>query len=301
MSERGARRACAPRARATGLARGGVLADVLRIARRRDHGVDSLVGERPLEQRLRPGRDSELAERRQRVGRTAGRAAGTCRRAASSRSLRRRARPREEAAPARTRARAGCREPEGRRTGDPKRPRELAERRRLVVRDAEAVDPSGLALLLEPGQVLLPRDEVVHLLDLDPSEPAKLVRELRAALLDRVGPDLRRDGRLLAPASAGRARATPRLRRTSATSRRAGSPSSRAVPTTSRASSPSPSNVFQVPSPTTGPRRRSSIRLRAARRACPAANAEAKNHGILVRPPAHVLERQPCACLAASR
>ena len=43
--------------------------------------------------------------------------------------------------------------------------------------------------------MLAPRDEVVHLLDLDPTaEPAELRRELLAAFLDGARPDLRRDG-----------------------------------------------------------------------------------------------------------
>ena len=43
----------------------GVLGRVLWVLRRRDHGVDPLVRERPLEQGLRPGRDAEIAKRRE--------------------------------------------------------------------------------------------------------------------------------------------------------------------------------------------------------------------------------------------
>ena len=76
---------------------------------------------------------------------------------------------------------------------------ELAERVGAPVRDADAVEaPFGL-LLLEPREVLLPRDEVVHLLDLDPPEEPTLLLVLRAALVHARRPDLRRDRRSLAP------------------------------------------------------------------------------------------------------
>ena len=78
------------------------------------------------------------------------------------------------------------------------RPLELAERRGRVVRDADPSDPARLALRLEPRQVLLPRDEVVDLLDLDPAEPAELVGVLAACLLRRRAPDLRQHDRLVA-------------------------------------------------------------------------------------------------------
>ena len=57
-----------------------------------------------------------------------------------------------------------------------------------------------VALGLEPRQVLLPRDEVVHLLDLDVPEPGELVGELAMRLLGRRRPDLRQHGRLIAAA-----------------------------------------------------------------------------------------------------
>src|SRR6266550_9614519 len=63
------------------------------------------------------------------------------------------------------------------------------------MRDADPFDAPGLAFLLEPREVLLPADEVVHLLDLDPAEPAHLVFVLLATLLDRLRPDLRREHR----------------------------------------------------------------------------------------------------------
>src|SRR5439155_6065686 len=68
----------------------------------------------------------------------------------------------------------------------------------VPVGDAEARDPPRLALLLEPRQMLPPRDEVVHLLDLDTAEPTELRAELLPALVDRRRPDFRRYGDALA-------------------------------------------------------------------------------------------------------
>src|SRR4051812_6380931 len=82
----------------------------------------------------------------------------------------------------------------------PKRRRELLERARRVVRHAESPDPAVVPLALEPREMLPPRNEVVHLLDLDASEPLDLAPELLAALLHRARPDLRRDIRCIAPA-----------------------------------------------------------------------------------------------------
>ena len=73
------------------------------------------------------------------------------------------------------------------------------------MRDAEPADASFVALALEPRGVLAPRDEVVHLLDVDAAVPLDLPPELLAALLDRRRPDLRRDRRLAAPALERRA------------------------------------------------------------------------------------------------
>src|SRR6185437_4790404 len=78
----------------------------------------------------------------------------------------------------------------------PQRRRQLAERARVVVRYPELVDASFLALALEPLELLAPRGKVVHLLDLHAAEPLHLARVLTAALVDRRGPDLRRDRRL---------------------------------------------------------------------------------------------------------
>jgi hypothetical protein len=76
---------------------------------------------------------------------------------------------------------------------------ELVEGARLVVRDADPADAALAALALEPFEVLAPEDEVVHLLDVDAAVPVELPPELLASLLDRVGPDLRRDGGAFAP------------------------------------------------------------------------------------------------------
>ena len=58
----------------------------------------------------------------------------------------------------------------------------------------------GVALAFEPGELLSPGDEVVHLLELDPPPvEAKLVGELPAPALGRASPDLRRDESLVAP------------------------------------------------------------------------------------------------------
>ena len=78
--------------------------------------------------------------------------------------------------------------------------RELVEGAGRVVRRAEEADAAGVPLPLEPVEVLAPGDEVVHLLEVDPArEEAELVVQLGAALLDRAGPDLRRDERLVSP------------------------------------------------------------------------------------------------------
>ena len=167
-----------------------------------------------------------------------------------------------------------------------------------------AVDPAGVALLLEPGQVLAPGDEVVHLLDLDPAEEAPLGRVLRAALVDRVGPDLRRHDAALAPsprsASPSDASAAPYI----------GDESNTVVPAR-RAPPRRP--------PSRAPRRRSERAVRAeaddraeapllpsrpsSARASPARRRtrHAKNHGSSSGPAAHVREREARARVAPAR
>src|SRR5690348_5604677 len=66
------------------------------------------------------------------------------------------------------------------------------------MRDAEPVDVAFVALALEPRKVLLPRLQVVDLLDLDAAEPLDLPRVLLASLGHTPGPDLRRDLNLVA-------------------------------------------------------------------------------------------------------
>jgi hypothetical protein len=67
------------------------------------------------------------------------------------------------------------------------------------VRDADSPDPRILSLALEPGQMLLPRDEVVDLLELEAPEPLELAPELATPLLHPARPDLRRHDRRVAP------------------------------------------------------------------------------------------------------
>src|SRR5207237_5513506 len=62
------------------------------------------------------------------------------------------------------------------------RQRKLGERRRRIMGDPEQLDPARGPFLLEPRQLLLPRREVVNLLDLDLPEEAALRRVLPAAL-----------------------------------------------------------------------------------------------------------------------
>jgi hypothetical protein len=50
--------------------------------------------------------------------------------------------------------------------------------------DADLADPARLTLGLEPWQVLLPRDEVVYLLDVHAAEPLELPEELCPPILD---------------------------------------------------------------------------------------------------------------------
>src|SRR5581483_4479671 len=75
----------------------------------------------------------------------------------------------------------------------PHRLGELAEGSCVPVSDADAADPTGGPLILEPRQVLAPGDEIVDLLDLDAAEPAELSAELLTALGCGRRPDLRGD------------------------------------------------------------------------------------------------------------
>src|SRR4249919_1530715 len=179
--------------------RGGVLTHTFGPLRRGDHPVDALVRKRPLQQRLCPRLHAERSQRLER---------GRVRRARDQPPRAERhhhehrdpelGREREQLAfaLALTRVVRKLNRVEALRA---ECARELGERARRVVRHSDAIDPSLIALGLEPGQVLLPRDEVVHLLEVDASaEPLELV----GVLSPRVGgvrrPDLRRDDRLVA-------------------------------------------------------------------------------------------------------
>src|SRR5439155_20716766 len=74
---------------------------------------------------------------------------------------------------------------------------QFGERCGRIVRHAETVDASLLALVLQPVEVRFPRLQVVDLLDLDEAEPAELSTELLAAGLDSGCPDLRCDDGLV--------------------------------------------------------------------------------------------------------
>src|SRR5918994_859018 len=177
----------------------GVLMSPVGSPRRREDRVDAVVGEQPLQERLRPRLDAERPQRLERRG------------------VRR---PRDESARAERRHHEH-RNPElgGERqqltfavallwvvrklnrveAPGAKSASELGERTRRVVGHAHAPDPTVVPLGLEPRQVLLPRNEIVHLLELDPAaEPF----ELPGVLTTRLGgvgcPDLRRDDRTAA-------------------------------------------------------------------------------------------------------
>ena len=68
------------------------------------------------------------------------------------------------------------------------------------MRRAEETNAVLFPLVLEPREVLLPGDEVVHLFEVHPAaEVAELGLELKAPLLLRWRPDLRRDEGVVAP------------------------------------------------------------------------------------------------------
>ena len=169
------------------------------------------------------------------------------------------------------------------------------------MRHAEPVDPAGVALLLEPLELLLPRDEVVDLLDLDAAVPAELPAVLLAALLDRARPDLRRDVHPLAPAlergAERRLRAAVHRRRVDET--RTGV--ERRADDARRRAPASPPNVLHVPRPTTGPSLRSSIYASNRRAARPAANAAAKKDGSSSGPRPMCASGKPLARLAPAQ
>src|SRR6202011_3641468 len=83
---------------------------------------------------------------------------------------------------------------------------QLVERTRVVVRRSEQRDLASVTKRLEPAKVITPRDEIVHLLDLDPAlVEAQLAVELRAPLPHKRGPDLGCDDGLFATPTQGSA------------------------------------------------------------------------------------------------
>ena len=167
------------------------------IRRRRDHAGHAPVGQDPLQERLRPGGDADALEALgPRAGEKAALREGPHDDDAQAELLRERKDPPLDV------ALHGV-------VGDLDRvdppashhPLELLERGALVVRRAEEANAVLLPLVLEPREVLLPGDEVVHLLEVHPTaEVAELRFELKAPLFLRGRPDLRCDEDVVAPA-----------------------------------------------------------------------------------------------------
>src|SRR5439155_9296551 len=78
--------------------------------------------------------------------------------------------------------------------------RELSEGARVVVGHADPPDAAGIALALEPVEMLAPEHEIVHLLDFDAAVPRELTAELLTPFVERPRPDLRRDDGAVATA-----------------------------------------------------------------------------------------------------
>jgi hypothetical protein len=122
------------------------------------------------------------------------------------------------------------------------------------VRDPDDADPACVALDLQPLEVLAPQDEVVDLLDVDAAEPGELPRILLATLFE-IFVATTASSRLPSSARASDSSASPYIGDVSSTRQ----PADVAASTIDRASARSPRNVPDVPRPTTGPRRRSSM------------------------------------------
>ncbi len=71
------------------------------------------------------------------------------------------------------------------------------------MRDAETIDASLCTLLFKPLQVMLPRHQIVDLLDLETTEPFALPPILVATIFDVSCPDLCRNGRRRSSAGEG--------------------------------------------------------------------------------------------------
>src|SRR5207302_1183163 len=157
-----------------------------------DDDVHALVGECPLQQRLRPRRDTKRGEllaprRAAKEGAPAERPHHDHRHTELGREW-------KEFALALPLARIQ-RQLHRVEASGPQRPCELAESARRIVRHTETADAARRALPVEPLQMLLPRYEVVHLLDIDAPVPLELLPELLAPLADTRRPDLRRHRR----------------------------------------------------------------------------------------------------------
>ena len=267
---------------------------------RRDRDVDALVRERPLEQRLRPVStpNSRSGSSSSGGGELGSRAP---RRAAASRSPRRRAPPRAAAARARTRARAGC---SGTCSGAKRRVRSAARARRTRP-PAQCVTPSRSIRprRARPRATAGARPRLTRLcicsISTRPNQRELAARTARGP--PRASRPRSSSRRTASPRAArARRRATPPRRRTSATSRQP-QPASNAASTTSPASVASPSNVCHVPRPTTGPSRALLHQRQLAAREPAGGERGREERRILVRPAAHVRERQAGARLAPAR
>ena len=163
---------------------------------RRDDDVDARVRQHPLQERLRPRVDAPIAKRGELLLRRA-RAAGVARPVPPNGRMTTTATPSSSASGSRRFSASCSRGLSGSWTTSKRRVRSACSSSpnepALQCVDADAVDAPRRALLLEPREVLLPGDEVVHLLDLDATEGAALLVVLRASLLDARRPDLRRD------------------------------------------------------------------------------------------------------------
>src|SRR3954470_5635947 len=179
------------------LARGGVLGCVEGIRGRRDDAGHAPVGEDPLQERLRPAGDADALEA---LGSAAGEKAALCEGShdddAQAELLRERKDPPLDIALQGVVGHLDRIYPSA-----SHHLLELLEGGALVVRRAEETDAVLLPFVLEPREVLLPCDEVVHLLEVHPArEVAELRLELEAPLLLRGRPDLRRDEDVVAAA-----------------------------------------------------------------------------------------------------
>jgi hypothetical protein len=178
---------------------GGILPRVVRTRRGWDDDVNTRIGERPFEERLRPRLDAERLELlRIRAGHQGSRAAQRPHRDHTEIDL-----GGEWQDPFlcfalnRVVGHLDRVDPAG-----SHHPLELAERRGLVVRRSEQPNVARLSLAFEPIQTLLPGDQVVHLFEVHPpGEPTELSLELVPGLGGRGRPDLGGDKGLVPPLS----------------------------------------------------------------------------------------------------